>query len=514
MPPDLRSLVSSPEAMRTISELEEKYGVSLATVVMKLMVKDISIVDLAKFFVFGFNLNAREAEQLAEDIKEKLLAGAAGYLGFSLATGLESAVDGDGTEADSGPALKDWLAGKQQETAVRGSNFFFSPEDEEEVKKLAKKIQKFPGSSQFSSDADIDNKVEQIMNQAQFSFSSDDLISRCRQIIKTYLKGVRSRIDLRQVLSRPIGSGGLGLDVNKIEQIIIASDKIQQNKVHSNGDLGASGGIKLPDNGLKTATDILRETKPLNGSSKIIAREDKEKIGYKPPAKKENIAARDFDYDFSKLKKPEKIIPPSKNSDFNPSSSSKKAIMENVIAPQGRGNVLSVDKNIKQVIPATQKISDSKIKKNLPKSKIWPDSGEEIVNIQRPAYREKNLSGGGKTKMEDVKYVPKLTGPIDELGEMDLVNFRRLNSNPEKAAEKIKEKIEFLEEDSFAQRLAGIKAWRQSPINKMYLSIGQKSIELNKPISVIIKEKKSSNETIITNQEFTAVMELNKSLRF
>ena len=116
--------------------------------------------------------------------------------------------------------------------------------------------------------------------------------------------------------------------------------------------------------------------------------------------------------------------------------------------------------------------------------------------------------------MEDVKYIPKLMGPIDELKEMDLVNFRRLSSDPLAAAAKIKEKINFLEEEGYSQRLNGIKAWRQNPINKLYLTIGQESISSQKPVKAVIDERKSADREYLTDREFTAIMDINKELRF
>jgi len=116
--------------------------------------------------------------------------------------------------------------------------------------------------------------------------------------------------------------------------------------------------------------------------------------------------------------------------------------------------------------------------------------------------------------MDDVKYVPKLTGPVDELKELDLVNFRRLSEDPEAAAKNIEQKIGFLEEESYSQRLAGIKAWRQSPVNKLYLRVGEDSINFKKSVSDIIREQIKEGGDGLSLSEFEAIMELNKKLRF
>jgi hypothetical protein len=129
------------------------------------------------------------------------------------------------------------------------------------------------------------------------------------------------------------------------------------------------------------------------------------------------------------------------------------------------------------------------------------------------ARREQNTEG--KIRIEDVKKAPKLTGPIDELGEMNLVDFRRLSPDPQVAAKKIKEKVEALEEEGgYARRLAGIRAWRQSPLNHLYLQIGQESINQKKSVKEIIGRRRENGEKYLTPEEFNAIIELNRELRF
>ena len=105
-------------------------------------------------------------------------------------------------------------------------------------------------------------------------------------------------------------------------------------------------------------------------------------------------------------------------------------------------------------------------------------------------------------------------GPLDEIKYMDLINFRRLDREPVKSAEKIKSKINLLAEEDYGKRLEGVKFWRLSPINKLYLEIGSSSISENKPVDVIIEERKMAGLDYLTADEFKVIMDLNKSLRF
>ena len=164
---------------------------------------------------------------------------------------------------------------------------------------------------------------------------------------------------------------------------------------------------------------------------------------------------------------------------------------------------------------AEVKPAPEEIKKEKPKpaparpEKMPPPLPEEriIPMMRRPV-------DSGKIKMEDIKAIPRVMGPLDELKFMDLVTFRRLDREAGKAADKIKEKIALLEEDAYSKRMEGIKNWRLSPLNKLYLSMGEASISGNKPIDVIIEERKKEGKESLRPEEFEAVMDLNKSLRF
>ena len=186
----------------------------------------------------------------------------------------------------------------------------------------------------------------------------------------------------------------------------------------------------------------------------------------------------------------------------------KEAVKEKVID-------LSLGKEEKSA-PAQNQARGVSGEKRAPQSGSGQKQAPKPSQVAIPPRPISNQTAGrnGKIRMEDVKYVPKLSGPIDELGDMDLTNFRRLNEDPTAAARKIKEKIEFLEDDGYAKRLEGIKAWRECPVNKLYLSLGEKSINENKSIDNIISEGTSQGEEVLSKKEFIAIMELNKDLRF
>jgi hypothetical protein len=439
LPEELKSQVSSDKAMKNISTLEKKYGFSLATLVMRVMVRDISILDLAKFFVFENKLDAKESEKLVEDLKEKVFFGVASYLGFSLHR----------------PEIKDNLGlsensvsvnqlNPEQENNIASSNFFFSSEDEEEVKQLAKKLENFKSEKEEKKVPQVNaSKIaEKTMKDSNTSFGSQDLIDRFKSILNTYIRGIRNRVDTKHTLTKAINSGGLEISEIYAENILSIADfnKKEEEK------------------------NLLEDSKKEDPKVEEIKKKERKHGGL-------DFGARDLDYDFSKMTAKE--------------SNTQQTINKVQYAEEG-----------------TQQETHSA-----------QHSSAEKVTINPPRIKE-TAKAGGKVKMEDVKYVPKLTGPIDELREMDLINFRRLSSDPEGASNKINEKIEFLESESYSQRLAGIKAWRESPINKMYLQVGTESIGGKGNINDVIRSKNINDNNFLSQEEMEAIMELNRKLRF
>src|SRR5665811_399929 len=83
LPKKLRDRVSSPEAMTYLLELEKKYSVDLAMVVMKVMIKSLAIKDLSSTFINEFNLAPDKAESLMDEMKTKIFAPVADYVGIA-----------------------------------------------------------------------------------------------------------------------------------------------------------------------------------------------------------------------------------------------------------------------------------------------------------------------------------------------------------------------------------------------------------------------------------------------
>ncbi len=452
LPKELREKVSSPAAVAAVDNLEKKYGVSLAATVMKVMVKDIAVGDLAMRLGEEFKLDKARAEQLAAEAKEKIFAPAAEYLRLTHSE-LSPLHKGDegGLKTQQNPPNPLYAKGaeiqKFSTPSISTSSFFFSPEDEEEIKQLVKQTGGIIKSGVDSAKA-MEEKLNRVMSGVRINFGSQMLSERFRTILLTYLRGIRDKIETKQALVKSFETGGLGFDADSADKVLALVDGQTE---------------KTPK-------------APMVLPPKIKVAED-EKI--KPPT-------RDVGYDFKKLVK-------------------KTDTSRELPAPKPP--------------TAVPKISAPPVRPPVaPKERITAERSvfrqEQPSPFPVPAMVRRSSEAGGKIKMEDIKIVPRIMSPIDELKYMDLINFRRLDRDPAKATSRIKEKISLLEEENYNKKLEGIKAWRSSPVNKLYLQIGGLSIGENRPIDVIIEERKKAGKECLTVEEFKAVMDLNKSLRF
>ena len=492
LPAAVRNKVSDSRAMAIIEKLEKKYNVSLAALIMKVMVKEIALDDLTDHLLKE-NLSSEPTEQLAKELRENI---------FSLLGDYFSA----GAVKPSAPAAK---TRPMSQPKVKGASFFFSPDDEEEIQELAKKIGAIDSSAVPA--ALIDEKLQEIIGRVRINFGATDLADRFKQILRTYLRGIRDRLETKATLMKPFLSGGLSFDEDSAGKVMSLADKVvnpvksparttpvrttlsgwQSGRLRT--DTVGFNKVNLKDN---LAADQMDE--PIKPGSKIGPSE----LGKTNLTQRPEII-RDAPYDFSQLAKKD--------------DSSLKARQ-----PLGTGQAAAAGLDLKPLDIGHELPAPAPKEKAVRPPVSGPTAGgvppEPIEAAQMPLIKRRfeaeNLSQSPKTRVEDVKYVPRVMGPLDEIKYMDLINFRRLDREPMKSVDKIKNKINLLEEESYGKKLEGIKYWRSCPLYKLYLEIGNLSISENKPIDVIIEERKMAGLDHLTDEEFKAIMDLNKSLRF
>jgi len=301
----------------------------------------------------------------------------------------------------------------------------FSSEDEAEIKKISESMSQI----KVGANNNFGGQVNQVFKRIGINFSSQFLLERFKKILKVNLSGIRDLDATLEILLKPFGQGGVGLEKEEANMVI---DILRKAKLQTKE--------KLPKVVLDKPRPALSKAKPVK-------------------------IARDIEYDLEKAILAKKAESP---------------------------------KKIKQpkLQIKSQGLKDGSLS---PISKVKKIT-EDIHEVPKPQpVQEKNNKK------------PRTMGPIDELRYLNLVDFRRLHEEPAKAIIKVKEKISLLEKDKYEKKVEGLKAWRASPVNKMYLGIGQASIINHKSIQDVIHELGEKDS--LSQEEFDAIGKLNYQLR-
>lgn len=457
LPKSLRDQVSSPSAMALISELETKYKVDLAIVVMKLMVKSLSFSNLPIFLVGELSLTAEAAEQLARDLKEKIFAPLADYLG------------------------------------------------------LSSEIRAF----------DLDKDIEVMIKEAGLVLPSAVAVSRFKNIIATYARGVRSKMDTRNTLAKDVKIGGLNLSPEEIDRVLkICDTRISQ---------GAAASAVFPTAPATAAASLRR---PADRLDKIISGAEKSTVPASEYNLKESlakgaakpIAPAPLDTKHELAKPETQLDLPKPGIEVKSAAQIESVPIKSVpvapIAPVAQAAApIKPISNPKIINPVSRPASHLEpMRPNIPKAapvaaKI-PAAPVSTVAARNLAGQQAPAPSASRPQMHDIKPMPKVMGPVEELQFLDLVNFRRLGTTPAEITAKIFTKIKLLEKDGYDKMVAGIRAWRQSPVSRLYLRLGQEAIAKGRPMKEIAEARKAAAQEYLNMDEIEAIVSLNSKLVF
>ncbi len=456
LPQELQKIVSSPEALGAIKDLEKKYDIDLAALVIKVMVKEVPWPGLADFLVAEHHLERRQAQALQQELARRVFAQVSRYLG----------IENQKLEVRS----------KKSEEGIKnlGIKTPITPERESGVfaQNLPQTIKTvLPAETAKKSLLAVEGLVENIMPQAIKLLGSGQASEqgKLKNILATFVKGIRDFISAREALMREPENGGLGLNKERAESML---KLVTKNK----------GGA-----GIKTAVP---------------------KIKTAPPAWEK---VRDVEYDFSALAKnqadKQTSVPLEQASAAMANAANQKTIAPSAAPTEQRPAEIPPSAAEVKVTPSASLPAAAPAREN----KIKPAVSEfkESMLMQRRADKVEP----DRPRLDDILKPPsRLQGPIEELANLDLVNFRRLGSSPETMASKIQNKIKLLEQESFTRRQQGISAWRHSPLYQLYINIGQAALASNKSVTDVLQEKSASADAL-TAEEFDAILELNRQLR-
>lgn len=319
---------------------------------------------------------------------------------------------------------------------------------QEEAKKLRGKIIPVPKMN-------IEKVIEDMVQKFSLSFKNENMSKRFKSLAGLRLRGIGNKLQVQQNLMKPVQNGGLELSLDKAEKVAKIIEKVAQDYL--------SFIVKKKSK----SAEIKSETSAQQELNKIITG----------------------------------------TSDFSLSGLKAKDMVESNPTRQSPRTTEGHDKE--KVLPKLSANQDVFAKKDPIKSTGLPEKVSPSIKAKTVQQVRRSAPVSSRPQMQDVKYTPKVTGPVEELADLSLENFRKLGGSPVEIIKKIVEKIDILTEESYLKRDQGIKAWRRSEVAKLYLSVGQESMEKGISVEEAIKTVGKG----LSLEEFDAIADLNEKLR-
>jgi len=302
----------------------------------------------------------------------------------------------------------------------------------------------------------IQDKVDQVIKKLKVKFSDKQIEKRFKNALSTYFRGVRSRKQLEYILSVPKNDGGLELPNDKIRIVVSVASSVQ------------------------------------NPQQQVQKVDTSHQLAPPPPAQ-------------IKKEKPRKSV--SQKQEVKQKKPQQQEKKQDILSKIGLEDGYSLEKSINDQKLTPQKAQEIKSEPTAP-----VQTQKQKKQFFKRQEKEKPIDM--KPKIEDIKAERIVRGPVEELQYMDLQDFRRLDSDIQIAAEEIVEKVELLADQSYTKKVQGIKAWRTSPLFKLYLQMIMQGIKDGKPINEVIQIRQKKNQNTLTLTEFEKIAELNGKLVF
>lgn len=332
--------------------------------------------------------------------------------------------------------------------------------DEAEVKRVEKKMK---ASATDTTSLSVDGAVERVLSETKVVFPASDLMNRYKSLVMTRMRDLRDAMETKSLLASPIDKGGLALTGTELATVVA------------------------------TIETVFSE---LRGKQQQGVSADKQKY----VERKQQEAGQRAELG----KKEEELL------------AKRYAVLTGKAPVTPAAPTAPTSARVSAAQPKAEEMARASSKVDAPAQAVLRQSAP------RPAAVLPKLSPGSvppgvvgeKPQMADVKYVQKLAGPVEELRRMNPVDFRRLASDPIEAATKLQDKVDLLGQESYEKRVEGVKAWRESPLNQMYVAMSREALLTGKNVAQVAEQWKAAGKDGLTAEEVKAIVGLNTTLRF
>jgi len=343
---------------------------------------------------------------------------------------------------------------------------------------LEEKVDSVSVNTPKVSTARID-QIEDVIKKLSFSITSDNQ-NRLRTIIQLNLKDIRNKAQTREVIERPIIEGGLELKPSQADELMGLLD-IEHSKA-------------VPMKDVEDIPTVYKEPPVPAKGTPFNSFVHSSKAGVKTTKKKIIDFKEDKLDQLIKQRRDKKVLQTvavAGSVPLRPASHVKLNHKDNT-PPSKEIKQQTVDKIVKSEPRPVFKLNTQASVKTVMHDVAPPTANKTVT---APDERE-------------VDIIDKEYGPVGEIQNMSLIDFRRLSANPTEAAARLQQKLFNLRDESYLMYLKGLDAWVKSQLYIAYMQAIDTSLAERKSISDVVSAKPDS----INLNEITALVKMEEQL--
>lgn len=504
LPKAIRDGVSTPKAIQAIDDLEAQYpGADLANIIMRVVVHEFPVAELQQHISTECNVDTAAAKQMYDRLVQDIFIGdIAEYLGMAKSAPTAPPPPAQPLTREPQPILPappvnlpippmtdspvplipkvppliirtsvptpkttDDLDPKTTLTTSAAAPISVSVSapaspigpvspttqySDEDAKEIEAQVSRLKQLSNVNPNQDFDSIARRVLNEQNVASGDELLERRSVAIVKARLKGVRTSDETKDILSRDVKIGGLGLDPEIAASVAAAAETYA---------------VELKARGMVREPEILPPTPPVP-----LPPVTQEKPEPKPPFRRDGET-------------PTVVIP------------------NNIVDPPRPSRPIVRPADIPLPPPLPTAVSRKPIVTPPPPQK----SAEPMIQRSRGADRP--------TMTDVVRPASRSLGPAEEMRSMTLIEFRRLGQGAGEATQRLLEKFTHLQKESFAVWVEAVAGWRQSDVYQLYLMMGRESLEKAVPIAQVIAERTRLGQPYLSDHEFSYIADLNRHLQ-
>ena len=397
--------------------------------------------------------------------------------------------------------------------------------------------------------------VRRIASEAKISILSEETIRKLREILVSYIKGVRTDAQVLEILQRSQEGGGLGLENSQAERYLqTMTDFLVSTQVMSEEDYARWYQEYLLD--AESASQAGAEETALKKTGEQSGGADFDVAGMRVRRSNNTALEEAIDAAITRigelkgdgylLKRLHNLIS-TRLRDVRNSAQTKEALLRDekvgglgllteeaerisgIIEEAYKTHHVAIEdfqrQRIQQTVDeqkqkiATRKQRDSEEHAEWYREKVQTGSSDDLSAQLRSMMASAKSAGGvtsaPSTSMQDVRSPLRLTGLSEELGTMTIEAFRRQSKDPNQAANTILQKLDLLKKESFEGWTEGIQAWRRSPLQQQYLNLVTESFKQGLPVAELVEKKRAQDPStaLPTSEELGAIVALNSKLQ-